>query len=132
MYRKARSSPPGNRDARERLGVDVGVQAPEAPEAAHAGAHAAPVGQLDRARVADHHVGHGAPPVDQHPHLTPGLARQAGELARELLGEEAFRWQVASREAFELADLAGLEPVGVPEYADGAALATRGYRRQCT
>jgi hypothetical protein len=77
-------------------------------------------------------VRHGSAAVDEHAHLTAGLAGQAGELARKLLGDQAFRGQMASREAFELADLAGLEPVGVPEDADGIALAMRGYSRQCT
>jgi hypothetical protein len=43
---------------------------------------------------------------------------EAGELAGDLLGDEPFRGEMATREAFELADLVGLEPVGVPEDAD--------------
>jgi hypothetical protein len=66
-------------------------------------------------------VGHLATPVDEHADLAAGLVGERRELAREVLGDEPLRGEVAPREALELADLAGLEAVGVPEDADGIA-----------
>jgi hypothetical protein len=53
------------------------------------------------------------------------------QLAREVLGDEALRGKMAPGEALELADLAGLEAVGVPEDADGIASRCGGVEDEC-
>jgi hypothetical protein len=58
-------------------------------------------------------VGHGAAPVDEHPDLASGLARELAELARELVGDQPLRRKATLSQAFELAGLAGLQAVGV-------------------
>jgi len=65
-------------------------------------------------------VRHRPAAVDEHAYLPSGLVGEAAELAGELLGDEPFRGKMTAREALELADLAGLEAVGVPEDADGS------------
>jgi hypothetical protein len=85
--------------ARQRLGIDVGVQTTQSAQAAEAGAHAPPVRELDRAGIADHHVRHRPAAVHEHPHLPAGLTGEAGELAGELLGDEPFRGKMAARKA---------------------------------
>ena len=108
--------------AGERLGAQMGVDAAQSAQAPAPGAHPAPIRQLDRARVAHHHVGDGAGPIDQHADLAPGLAGQLGEVPREFLGDQAIGRNLPPEEAFELSDLAGLQPMGVSEDADGLAL----------
>ena len=67
-------------------------------------------------------MGDGAGPIDQHADLAPGLAGQLREVPREFLGDQAIGGNLTPEEALELADLAGLQPMGVSEDADGLAL----------
>ena len=97
----------------ERRVADVGVDAAQPAQPAAARAQAAPVGHRDAARVAHHHVGDRAAPVDQHPDLAAGLARELAELAGELVGDQALRREPTLGQAFELAGLAGLQAVRV-------------------
>jgi hypothetical protein len=67
-------------------------------------------------------VGHGAGAVDQHADLPPCLSRQLGELPRKFLGDQAIGGNLPPEEAFELSDLARLQPMGIAEDADGPTL----------
>jgi len=64
-------------------------------------------------------VRHRAAPVHEHAHRPPDLVAQGGELAGELVGEQAVGGKVAAVEALERANLARLEALGVAEDADG-------------
>jgi hypothetical protein len=110
----------------EGLVAQVGVDAAEAPQPPVPGADAAPVGHLDAARVSHHHVGHAATPIHQHADLAPGLVGEPAQLPRQLLGDQALRREPSAGQALELADLTGLQTVGVAEDPDGA----RPRRRQ--
>ena len=114
------------------------------------GAHATPVRQLDGAGVAHDDVGNGAATVDQHPHLASGLGREGSQRPHEVLGDQALGGNPTSREALELADLAGFQTMRIAEYLDelasswraasgkdrghrgcGRAIAPRGRRSSC-
>jgi hypothetical protein len=72
-------------------------------------------------RVADHHVRDVAAAVDEHADLAAGLARELGQLAREVVGDEALGGQAAAREALDALDLIGFESRGLAGDADVAA-----------
>jgi hypothetical protein len=55
---------------------------------------------------------------------------QRRELARELVGDQAIRGEVAAVEALEGADLARLQALGVAEDADGGRLLEEGPGRE--
>jgi hypothetical protein len=97
----------------------VRLDAAQASEAPPAGAQAPPVGQLDAAVMADHHVLHVAAPVDQHADLPAGLGAELGEVAGELVGDQAVRRDAPPEQVLELLDLAGLEAAGIAEDLDG-------------
>jgi hypothetical protein len=65
-------------------------------------------------------VGDVSPAVDEHADLAPDVPADLGELAGELVGDEAIGPQAASVEALDGADLAGLQPMGVAEDLDTA------------
>jgi hypothetical protein len=65
-------------------------------------------------------VGHLSAAVDQHPHLSAGLVAEPREESGEVLGHQALRREPPSREALELADLAGLQALRVAEDVDDA------------
>jgi hypothetical protein len=71
-------------------------------------------------------VGDSAAAVDQDPHLAAAVAAERRHRPRELLVDEAIRGNPAPGEAFELADLMGLEAVCVAEYLDGCSLGGAG------
>ena len=103
----------------EPLVREVGVDAAQPAQASPAGAHASPVRQLDRAGIADHHVGDRPGAVDEHPHLPADLPGELRELAGEVVGQEPVGRKAALREALELLDVVGLEAVGITEDAYG-------------
>ncbi|HTY19082.1 MAG TPA: hypothetical protein VMH82_15235 [Myxococcota bacterium] len=61
---------------------------------------------------------HGAASVHEHADLSPDLVRQLGQLAGELVGDEAVGGEAAPIEALDRADLARFEALGVAEDAD--------------
>jgi hypothetical protein len=61
-------------------------------------------------------------PIDQHADLAPDFASELGQLPRELVRDQAIGGDVAPEEAFERADLARLQPMGIAEDTDGRAL----------
>jgi len=63
---------------------------------------------------------HGAAAVDQDADLATEVARELGQLARELVRDEAVGRKAAAIEPFERVDLAGLEALGVAVDADGS------------
>jgi hypothetical protein len=67
-------------------------------------------------------VGDGTAPIDQDTHETADLMRQLGQLARELLGDQAIRGDASSSESFQAIDLIGLEAVGIAFDADAGLL----------
>lgn len=67
-------------------------------------------------------MGHGARAVDQHADLAAGLAGQLGQLPGEFLGDQAIGGNVPPEEAFELSNLARLQPMGIAEDTDGLTL----------
>ena len=67
-------------------------------------------------------MGHRTRAIDQHTDLTSGLAGELGQLPRELVRDQAIGGDVAPEKAFERADLARLQPMGIAEDADGLAL----------
>jgi hypothetical protein len=67
-------------------------------------------------------VGDVTAPIDEHTHLATGLVGETGQVPRELLGDEPLRGEASPTQAFELADLAGLEALRVSEDADGRDL----------
>jgi hypothetical protein len=60
----------------------------------------------------------GAAAVDEDADLAADLATDPRELAREVVAEDPVGGNAAPRQAFEGADLIGLESLGVPEDAD--------------
>jgi hypothetical protein len=64
-------------------------------------------------------VAHLPAAVHQHAHPPPDLGADGAELSGELLGEQAFRRKPAAEQTLELANLAGLEALGVAEDLDG-------------
>ena len=104
--------------AGERFVGYVRVNAAEPPQAPAAGAHAPPVGQLDRAGVPDHHMGDGAPAVHEHTHLAPGLVGDGAEVAREFVADQPLPGEPAPREALQLVNLTRFQAVGVSEDPD--------------
>jgi hypothetical protein len=67
-------------------------------------------------------VGDVTPPVHQDTYLAADVAADLGELAGELVADEAVAGQPALVEALDGADLAGLETVGVAGDLDGRLL----------
>jgi hypothetical protein len=51
--------------------------------------------------------------IDEHAHLPTRLVREAAELPRDLLGDEAFRRQSAPQQALEISELARLQALGI-------------------
>jgi len=103
----------------QRLVAEKSVDAAQAAKPSLAGAQASPLGHLDAGLRADHRVGHGAAAIEQHADLTAEVVRELGQLARELVGEEAVGGESAPVEALEGMDLAGLEALGIAEDLDG-------------
>ena len=101
--------------ARERLAVQVRVHEPEAAQAALPGAAAADVGQLELARVADDDGLDVALAVEEHANLAVGLARDLGQVARELGRDNRAGVDAAAVGAAEGVELGGLEAEGVAE-----------------
>ena len=66
-------------------------------------------------------LGDGAAAVHQHSHLAAGFEGDGAERAREFLGDEPLGRQPAPGKPLELANLAGLQAVGVPEDPDRLA-----------
>ena len=95
------------------LAAQVGVDAAQAAEAPRARAHALEVGQRDRERVAHHHVLDASAAPEQHAHLPPALERELGELARELLRDQAIARELALVQVLEATELAGFQSVGL-------------------
>jgi hypothetical protein len=58
--------------------------------------------------------------IQQHADLAAEIVRELGELARELVREEAVGGKAAPVEALERVDLGGLETLGVSEDLDGS------------
>jgi hypothetical protein len=63
-------------------------------------------------------MGHRAAPIHEDADLPADLVGELGQLASELVGDEAIGREMAAVEALERADLAGLESLGVSEDAD--------------
>jgi hypothetical protein len=72
-------------------------------------------------RVADHHVRDVAAAVDEDADLAAGLARELGQLAREVVSDEALCGQAAPSEALDALDLVGFESRGLASDTDVAA-----------
>ena len=102
----------------------MGVDQPEAAQAAAASAQATPVGELDARAAPDHHVLDGAAAVEQDAHLTAHVVRKRRQLPGQLVGDEAIVREAATSETFEGFDLAGLEAGRVSVDLDGRAPAT--------
>ena len=64
---------------------------------------------------------HRAAPVDQHADLPADLARELGQLTRQLVGDQALGRQAPLREALEPLQVTRLQAVGVAVDADGCA-----------
>jgi hypothetical protein len=63
-------------------------------------------------------VGDRASPVYQDSDLATKVSTDAGELTREFVGQQAIGREVAPEQALQLANLTGLEPVGIAEDLD--------------
>jgi hypothetical protein len=94
------------------------VNTPQSAEPASACSQATPIGQLDAASIAHHHVLHIAPPIDQHAHLSADVGADLGEIAGELVADEAVRGQASPEQALDLSDLAGLQAARIAENLD--------------
>jgi hypothetical protein len=106
----------------ERLVPHMAQDAAEAAQPASPGADAAPVGHLDTAGIPHHHVGDVTPTIDEDTYLTTRLVGECRQVAGELLRDESLGRETASAEALELADLTGLEALGITEDGNGRDL----------
>jgi hypothetical protein len=88
----------------------MGVQTPEPAEAPFGHSLPLQVGEHDLPRVADTDPLHFSFAVDEDTNLAPDLARQLGELARELLRHEVVGRETPLVQLFEPMAIAGLEP----------------------
>jgi hypothetical protein len=69
-------------------------------------------------------MGDGSAPIDQYADLAPGLSGQLREMPGEFVGDQAVGRDVPPEEALEASDLAGLQPMGIAEDADGLTLSS--------
>jgi hypothetical protein len=94
---------------REQFAVEVRVHEADTPKTRDARARSLDVRDLDRRRVADDDLVYVAAPIDENSDLPTDLVRDLGELARELLRNDAVRRDSAIVEFFETAYLVRLE-----------------------
>ena len=97
--------------ARERLAAQMRHDTAQPAKAARTPAHTLEVRQLDAERIAHRDVFDRTVPGDQRADLPTRLARNLGELARELLRNQPVARNPALIEVAELAQLTGLEAV---------------------
>jgi hypothetical protein len=102
--------------AAQRLVAQVGVDQPQAAEAAASSAQASHLGEHDARGVSDEHVLDVAAPGDQHPHLTLDLARHAAQVCAELGGHHLGRGDAPPVDALERLEGAWLEACAVAGY----------------
>jgi hypothetical protein len=67
-------------------------------------------------------VGDVTPTIDEDTYLTTRLVGECRQVAGELLRDESLGRETASAEALELADLTGLEALGITEDGNGRDL----------
>lgn len=91
----------------------------KATQSTTASAKAAPVGQLDARRAADHHVLNTTAAVDEYADLAADLRREFGHRACEVICDQAIGIEPPSTKSFKGLRLACLETAGVAVNLDG-------------
>ncbi len=110
------------------LVCEMRLQEAQTAQAAATGAQTAPVRELRPRWTADHDVLDGPRPVDEHADLTTDLARELGQLARQLVRDEAVCAEAPPEQALKGLDLAGFEAVGIAVNLDEVLLLPNRWR----
>jgi hypothetical protein len=92
----------------ERLGVEVGMHTTQTLQATDALADTFKRWDLKAFRITHHDRFDSAMAADQEPNLAFDFTRKFGEVARQLLGDDAFRRETTAIQMFKAAKLARL------------------------
>jgi hypothetical protein len=86
------------------------------------GSQPPPIRQLDRPRIATHHVGHRAAALQQHSDLAADFEADLREFSGQFVTDHALDRHAAPGETLQSADLTGFETAGVADDLDGSPL----------
>ena len=92
----------------ERLGAQMGMDAAQSLEATDALTDTLQWRDLEAPGIAHHDRFDAAMAADQKPNLTFDFTRELGEVARQLLGDDAFRRETTTIQMFKATKLARL------------------------
>jgi hypothetical protein len=97
----------------ERFRAQVGVQATQAAQATHPLTNPLQRGDFQIPGVPNHDRFDRALAADQQTDLAFDFTREFGEIARQLLGDDAFRWEATTVQMFEAPELPRLQSRGM-------------------